>query len=108
MAATNLVIRSNYIHDVTGAGLYLKGNARNGLIENNFIIRSGIGNTQESEQNHDSWCGLWLSGGVMGGYLPADSPYENVGSVARNNLIVDCRGTNAFRGMATKDIQYFK
>jgi hypothetical protein len=101
MAARNMIIRHNVIHDVTGTGLYLKGNARNGLVEKNFVLRSGTGNTLESERDHDSWCGIWLGESVMEGYLPADSPYEVVSSIARNNIVVDCRGSSAFRAVGS-------
>ncbi len=70
-----------YIHNISTNGLYLKGGAANGIIENNLITNCG-------------------SGGILLGFWNTDVEtfdpsntlyYENINGIVRNNIVLNCQ-----------------
>lgn len=73
----NTKVQNNYIHDTCSTGVYLKGGATNGLIENNIIENVGAAGVLVGFDTSPEYFDL----GVNPGY------YENIGGIVRNNLI---------------------
>ena len=67
-------IAYNYVHDINDYGMYSKGNARNTIFENNYLVNIGM---------H----GIML-GQATGTQFMADGNYESYDGIARNNVIV--------------------
>lgn len=98
-----LIVRNNFIHDAAGNCAYSKGGSRYNLYEDNFCYNTGIASDYQSG---DAWCGIYLGEDTMPGYLwPPPELFENIGSTARNNILVNCNG-NAFRTHGGKDISF--
>jgi hypothetical protein len=80
IGSIGVTIRRCYIHDTATNGLYLKGGARNGIIE-----ACRIENTGESS-------GILLGQDTDEQYMRDGTKYEAINCVARNNIVV---GTGA-------------
>ena len=79
----NMQIYGCYIHDIYSNGLYLKGGAANGVVENNLVINCG-------------------EGGILLGYWETDeewfdsqttntSWHENINGTVKNNIVLNCQ-----------------
>lgn len=79
----NMQIYGCYIHDIYSNGLYLKGGAANGVVENNLITNCG-------------------EGGILLGYWETDeewfdsqttntSWHENINGMVKNNIVLNCQ-----------------
>lgn len=92
----NNVVQDNYIHDTCSTGVYLKGGATNGLIEGNVIENAGA-------------AGILIGFDTSPEYFDtAVNPnyYENIGSIARNNLVMNT-GWAGIGMYASKDAQVY-
>lgn len=79
IGSIGVTIRDNYIHDTATVGLYLKGGARNGVVERNRIERAGH-------------AGLLLGQDTDLDAMRDGTPYECLDTVARNNVIINTQG----------------
>lgn len=79
----NMQIYGCYIHNIFSNGLYLKGGAANGVVENNLITNCG-------------------EGGILLGYWETDeewfdsqttntSWHENINGMVKNNIVFNCQ-----------------
>lgn len=76
IGSVGVTIRNCYVHDAATTGIYLKGGARNGLIERNRV-------------EHSRGAGILLGQDTDLEYMRDKTRYECLDSVARNNLIID-------------------
>ncbi|MEW6209043.1 MAG: right-handed parallel beta-helix repeat-containing protein [Acidobacteriota bacterium] len=76
IASVGVTIRRCYIHDIPTNGLYLKGGARDGLVERNRIERVGH-------------AGILLGQDTDLEYMRDGSRFEAINCAARNNIIVN-------------------
>lgn len=76
IASVGVTIRGCYIHDIPTNGLYLKGGARDGVVERNRIERTGH-------------AGLLLGQDTDFEYMRDGSKFEAINCVARNNIIAN-------------------
>lgn len=79
IGSVGVTIRDCYIHDTATNGMYLKGGARNGLIERNRVERSGHG-------------GILLGQDTDEEFMRDGTVYECLDSVARNNIVITANG----------------
>jgi PKD repeat protein len=79
IGSVGVTIRDCYIHDTATNGLYLKGGARNGLVERNRIERCGHG-------------GILLGQDTDLEFMRDGTAFECLDSVARNNVIIGTNG----------------
>jgi PKD repeat protein len=79
IGSVGITIRDNYFHDIATNGLYLKGGARNGIVERNRLERCGHG-------------GILLGQDTDLEYMRDGTVYECLDSVARNNVIINANG----------------
>jgi PKD repeat protein len=80
IGSVGVTIRDCYIHDTATTGLYLKGGARNGVVERNRVERTG----------HS---GILLGQDTDEEYMRDGTVYECLDSVARNNVITNTGGS---------------
>ena len=73
----NIVVRDNYIHHTGTTGVYLKGGSTNGIIERNYIHDCGSLGISIGFDTSPEWFDLTAN----------PLRYENINSVARNNII---------------------
>ena len=78
VAADDVVVRGNYIHHIMSNGLYMKGGARNCLIEGNLVT--------DCNDN-----GIML--GQSTGKQFMTSQFECRDSIARNNIVMRTKGS---------------
>jgi hypothetical protein len=91
VAADDVVVRGNYIHHIMSNGLYMKGGARNCLIEGNLVT--------DCNDN-----GIML--GQSTGKQFMTSEYECRDSIARNNIVMRTKGSGlAFE--AAQNCQFY-
>jgi hypothetical protein len=76
IGSIGVTIRNCYVHDAATTGIYLKGGARNGLVERNRVERS-------------RGSGILLGQDTDLEYMRDKARYECLDSVARNNIISD-------------------
>jgi hypothetical protein len=76
IGSVGVTIRNCYVHDAATTGIYLKGGARNGLIERNRV-------------EHSRGAGILLGQDTDLEFMRDKSRYECLDSVARNNIIAD-------------------
>ncbi len=80
IGSVGVTIRDNYVHDIATCGLYLKGGARNGVIERNRVERCG----------HD---GILLGQDTDEEFMRDGTVYECLDSVCRNNVVISTAGS---------------
>jgi PKD repeat protein len=80
IGSVGVTIRDCYIHDTATTGLYLKGGARNGVVERNRVERAG----------HS---GILLGQDTDEEFMRDGTVYECLDSVARNNVITNTGGS---------------
>jgi hypothetical protein len=73
----NMLVQNNFIHDICSTGVYFKGGATAGIVENNIIENTGGGGIMVGFDTSPEFFDL----NVNPGY------YENIGGIVRNNLI---------------------
>jgi hypothetical protein len=76
IGSVGVAIRNCYVHDAATTGIYLKGGARNGVIEGNRV-------------EHSRGSGILLGQDTDLEFMRDKSRYECLDSVARNNIIID-------------------
>jgi hypothetical protein len=76
IGSIGVTIRNCYVHDAATTGIYLKGGARNGVIERNRV-------------EHSRGAGILLGQDTDLEYMRDKTIYECLDSVARNNIIAD-------------------
>lgn len=76
IGSVGVTIRNCYVHDVATCGIYLKGGARDGVVERNRVERSGH-------------AGILLGQDTDLEFMRDGTKYECLNSVARNNVVVD-------------------
>lgn len=79
IGSVGVTIRDCYIHDTATNGLYLKGGARNGVVERNRVERSGH-------------AGILLGQDTDEEFMRNGTIYECLDSVARNNVVITANG----------------
>jgi parallel beta helix pectate lyase-like protein len=78
IGSVGVTIRGCYIHDTATNGLYLKGAARDGVVERNRVERAG----------HS---GILLGQDTDLEYMRDGARHEAINCVARNNIIIEAR-----------------
>jgi hypothetical protein len=76
IGSVGVTIRNCYVHDAATTGIYLKGGARNGVIERNRV-------------EHSRGAGILLGQDTDLEFMRDKTIYECLDSVARNNIIAD-------------------
>ncbi len=76
IGSVGVTIRNCYVHDAATTGIYLKGGARNGLVERNRV-------------EHSRGSGILLGQDTDLEFMRDKTKYECLDSVARNNIIWD-------------------
>jgi hypothetical protein len=76
IGSVGVTIRNCYVHDAATTGIYLKGGARQGLVERNRV-------------EHCRGAGILLGQDTDEEYMRDKTKYECLNSVARNNIIAD-------------------
>jgi hypothetical protein len=76
IGSVGVTIRNCYVHDTATTGIYLKGGAREGLVERNRV-------------EHCRGAGILLGQDTDEEYMRDKTRYECLNSVARNNIIAD-------------------
>ena len=92
----NMLVQNNYIHDICSTGVYFKGGATDGIVENNRIENTGN-------------AGVIIGFDTSPEYFDLDvNPdyYENIGGIVRNNLIKNA-GWAGIALYASKDAQIY-
>ncbi|HYP30123.1 MAG TPA: right-handed parallel beta-helix repeat-containing protein, partial [Blastocatellia bacterium] len=79
IGSVGLMIRRSYIHDTRTTGIYLKGGARDGVVERCRIARSGQ-------------AGLLLGQDTDLEYMRDGTQFEAINCVGRNNIIEGAKG----------------
>lgn len=85
IGSKGVIIRRSYIHDTATNGVYLKGGAKNGLIENCRVENTG------------KHAGILLGQDTDAEFMRDETQYEAINCTARNNIIVNTGGA----GMGT-------
>ncbi len=92
----NMLVQNNYIHNICSTGVYCKGGATNCIIENNKIEKTGEAGILLGFDTSPEYFDLTVN----------PNYYENIGGIARNNLIIDTKASGI--GMyASKDVQVY-
>jgi hypothetical protein len=76
IGSIGVTIRRNYVHDTATTGIYIKGGARNGIVEQNRVVNTGH-------------AGILLGQDTDLYYMRDSSQYEAVNCLARNNVIIN-------------------
>ncbi|HVF90232.1 MAG TPA: PKD domain-containing protein [Blastocatellia bacterium] len=79
IGSIGLTIRRCYIHDTRTTGIYLKGGARDGVVERCRVVNAG----------HS---GILLGQDTDEEYMRDGTQYEAINCIARNNLIIGTTG----------------
>lgn len=91
-----MLVQNNYIHDICSTGVYFKGGATDGIVENNKIVNTGSAGVLIGFDTSPEYFDL----NVNPGY------YENIRGIVRNNLIIDT-GLSGIGMYASKDAQVY-
>ena len=76
IASVGVTIRRNYVHDTATTGIYIKGGARNGVVERNRIERTGH-------------AGILLGQDTDFEFMRDGTQYEAINCIARNNIVIN-------------------
>ena len=76
IGSVGVTIRNCYVHDAATTGIYLKGGAREGIVERNRV-------------EHCRGAGILLGQDTDEEFMRDKTKYECLNSVARNNIIAD-------------------
>jgi PKD repeat protein len=79
IGSVGVTIRKCYVHDTATTGIYLKGGARNGVLERNRIVNAGH-------------TGILLGQDTDFEFMRDGTVYEAINCVARNNVIINTLG----------------
>ncbi|MEW6128939.1 MAG: PKD domain-containing protein [Acidobacteriota bacterium] len=79
IGSLGVTIRENYIHDTATCGVYLKGGAKNGIVERNRVERAGH-------------AGILLGQDTDLEFMRDNTPYECRDSICRNNVVISTNG----------------
>jgi len=87
IGSVGVTIRNSFVHDTATTGIYLKGGARDGIVERNRFERCGNS-------------GLLLGQDTDPEYMRDGAKYEAINCVARNNIIsaVESAGIGTYSG----------
>lgn len=79
IGSVGVTIRRNYVHDTASSGIYLKGGARNGLIERCRVVNAGNS-------------GILFGQDTDPEYMRDGTPFEALNCVGRNNIVINTVG----------------
>ncbi len=87
IGSVRVTIRNCYVHDAATTGIYLKGAARDGIVENNRVERCG-------------GAGILLGQDTDLEFMRDGAKFEAINCVARNNIIADIQyaGIGSYSG----------